>query len=85
VAAHGAVYSAALAAGSTVEQMQGDKLLAAWPEWGGSYITADRSINTLVAAEPVGGLAAAERRGAIDSTVGRRPAKARHGVGRAHP
>ena len=42
---------AALAAGSTAEQMQGAKLLAGWPEWGGSYITADRFINTLVAAE----------------------------------
>ncbi len=42
---------AALAAGSTVEQMQSDKVLAAWPGWAGGYITANRFINTLVAVE----------------------------------
>jgi len=42
---------AALAAGSTVQQMQADKLLAAWPEWGAGFITANRFIATLVAAE----------------------------------
>ena len=41
----------ALSAGSTVEQMQADKLLAAWPEWGAGFITANRFIATLAAAE----------------------------------
>ncbi len=41
----------ALAAGSTAERMARDKLLAAWPEWGTSFITPERFIATLVAAE----------------------------------
>ncbi len=40
---------AALAGGATVEKMQADKVLAPWPEWGASYVNADRFIATLAA------------------------------------
>ena len=42
---------AALAAGATLERMQRDRVLAGWPEWGGGFVTADRFIATLAAAE----------------------------------
>ncbi len=41
----------ALAAGATLERMQRDKVLAAWPSWGDGYVSADRFIATLAAAE----------------------------------
>jgi len=42
---------AALAAGSTIERMQRDRLLAAWPEWGTSFISPEDFIATLAEAE----------------------------------
>jgi len=50
LAAMGEKVRSAVAAGATVEKMQADKVLGAWPEWGASYVTADRFIATLAAA-----------------------------------